>query len=149
MIDKNLNWQSHIKLVESKISKNIRFIFKGSTHLNKKCLSVICFSFMHMHLYVSYIDHSDIAWVSIRFSKCTFKKPPAFINYAKSSISSRRPQLWNTILSEAKKHFSKLLNFKIKSDENFFLLTKRWNFSRSKKFTRSNPKIMHNKDNTK
>ena len=98
---------------------------------------------------MSCIDHGNIAWVSIRFSNYTFKKLPAFINYAKSSISSRRPQLWNTILSEAKKHFSKLLNFKTKSNKNFFLLTKRWIFSRSKKFTRNNPKIMHNKDNTK
>lgn len=104
---------------------------------------------LYAYINVSYIDHSDIAWVSIHFSKYTFKKPPAFINYAKSSISSRRPQLWNTILSEAKKHFSKLLNFKIKSNKNFFLLKKRWIFSRSKKFMRSNPKIMHNKDNTK
>ena len=71
-------------------------------------------SHLCIYQYVSYIDHSDIAWVSIRFSKYTFKKPPAFINYAKSSIiSSRRSQLRNTILSEAKKHFSKLLNFKI------------------------------------
>ena len=29
MIDENLNWQSHIKLVESKTSKNIRVLFKG------------------------------------------------------------------------------------------------------------------------
>ena len=34
MIDKNLNWQSHIKLVKSKISKNIGVLYKGSLHLN-------------------------------------------------------------------------------------------------------------------
>ena len=34
MIDKNLNWQSHIKLAIGKISKNIGVLFKGSLHLN-------------------------------------------------------------------------------------------------------------------
>ena len=48
MIDENLNWQSQIKLVESKISKNIGALFKGSLHLNKKCLSMIYFSFIHL-----------------------------------------------------------------------------------------------------
>ena len=33
MLDKNLNWQSHIKLVESKTSKNIGVLFKCSLHL--------------------------------------------------------------------------------------------------------------------
>ena len=33
MIDKNLNWETHIKLVESKISKNVGVLFKGSLHL--------------------------------------------------------------------------------------------------------------------
>ena len=36
MIDESLNWQSHIKLFESKISKKIEVLFKGSLHLNKK-----------------------------------------------------------------------------------------------------------------
>ena len=49
----------------------------------------------------------------IFFSKYNFKQPPAFVNYAKFSISSRGPQLWNIILSETEKtsqtfSFSKL-----------------------------------------
>ena len=36
MIDKNRNWQSHIKLIESKISKHIGILFKVSLCLNKK-----------------------------------------------------------------------------------------------------------------
>ena len=31
MTDENLNWQSHIKLAESKISKNIQFVHFEST----------------------------------------------------------------------------------------------------------------------
>ena len=37
MIEKNLNWQSHIKLVESKISKTL----ESYLHLNKKWLLMI------------------------------------------------------------------------------------------------------------
>ena len=48
MIDKNLNWQSHIKLVESKISKNIGGLFKDSLHLIRHAYQSICFSFTHI-----------------------------------------------------------------------------------------------------
>ena len=51
MINETLNWQSRIKLVESKISKNIVTLFigfKGNLHLNKKFLSMIYFSFIHL-----------------------------------------------------------------------------------------------------
>ena len=50
MINETLNWQSRIKLVESKISINLVILFigfKGSQHLNKKFLSMIYFSFIH------------------------------------------------------------------------------------------------------
>ena len=32
MIEKNLNWQSHTKLVKSEVSKNVGVLFKGSLH---------------------------------------------------------------------------------------------------------------------
>ena len=48
MIDRHLNWQSHIKLVETKISKHFEDLLKGSLHLNKKCLSMIYFSFIYI-----------------------------------------------------------------------------------------------------
>ena len=43
MIGKNLNLKSHIKLIWNQILKNIGVLFKGSLHMNKKCLSVIIF----------------------------------------------------------------------------------------------------------
>ena len=54
MIDKNMNWQSHIKLVESKISKNIGDLYLKSTHL--KYLSMIYFLFM-----LSYVNYGNSA----------------------------------------------------------------------------------------
>ena len=37
-----------------------------------------------------------------RFSKFSFKQPPALLNYGNFSIFSRGPLLWNNILSEKK-----------------------------------------------
>ena len=58
IIDENLNLQSHIKLIESKISKNIGVLFKDYAwiHLNMKCLSTVYFSFIHL-----YTDYGNIA----------------------------------------------------------------------------------------
>ena len=47
-----------------------------------------------------------------RFSKYNFKQPPAFINYAKISISYWGLQISNKILSETEKNISTLLIFK-------------------------------------
>ena len=38
MIDENLTWKTHVKLVESKISKRIGILFKASRSLNSKSL---------------------------------------------------------------------------------------------------------------
>ena len=47
----------------------------------------------------------------INFLKYNFKQPSAFTNYAKFSISSRGPQLWNIILSETEKKHLKASYF--------------------------------------
>ena len=67
MIDKNLNWQSHIKLVESKISKNIGILFKGSLHLIRHVYQYV--SHLYIYKYVSYIGYSNIAWTRISQNK--------------------------------------------------------------------------------
>ena len=64
MIVQNLNWESHIKLIESKISNIIGVLFKVSLHLNKKYLSIIYFTFIH-----SYINYRNIPWVSTSQTK--------------------------------------------------------------------------------
>ena len=72
MIDKNLNWQSHIKLVESKISKIDAVLLKHSEQLNKKCPSMINISlFIH-----SCINYDDIAWANTSQTKLKEKNLP-------------------------------------------------------------------------
>ena len=53
-------------------------------------------------------------WILLKLvlTKCNFKQPPSFINYAKFSISSRGPQSWNRILAGTEKNISNLLIFK-------------------------------------
>ena len=46
-------------MVEIKISKDIGILFKGSLHLNNKCLSMVYFSFIH-----SYINYNNTVWAS-------------------------------------------------------------------------------------
>ena len=67
MIDKNLNWQSDIKLVESKISKNIGVLFKGSLHLIRNAYQY--FARVYIYKCVSYIGYGNTAWVSTSQNK--------------------------------------------------------------------------------
>ena len=62
MIDKNLNWQTHIKLVESKISKNIGVVFKGSLHLIRHAYQNV--SHLYIYKYISYIGYGNTTWAS-------------------------------------------------------------------------------------
>ena len=59
MIDENLTWKTHVKLVESKISKSIGILFKASRSLNSKSLRSIYFALVH-----PYINYANIAWAS-------------------------------------------------------------------------------------
>ena len=55
----NLTWKNHIEVVESKISKNIRVLYRASHLLEFKNLLTIYFSFIHI-----YISYANIAWAS-------------------------------------------------------------------------------------
>ena len=59
ILDENINWNRHIELVESKISKNVGILYRASLYLNKECLKSIYFSFIN-----SYISYYNIAWAS-------------------------------------------------------------------------------------
>ena len=119
--------ESHIKLVKSKISKNIGVLFKGSLHLNVYKINIL-----QILIFMQKVEYTTIPRVSLstfeeiehkyltRLSKYNFKQSSAFISYAISSISSRGLQLWNAILSKTEKNFPKLLIFKIQIIEILF-----------------------------
>ena len=59
MIDKNLIWKTHVKLVENKISKSVGILFKASRFLNSKSLRSIYFALVH-----PYINYANITLAS-------------------------------------------------------------------------------------
>ena len=67
MIDKNLNWQSHIKLVENKVSKNVGVLFKGILHLIRHTYQYD--SHLYIYKYASFIGYGNAAWASTSHNK--------------------------------------------------------------------------------
>ena len=67
MIDKNLNWQSHIKLVETKVSKNVGVRFKGILHLIRHTYQYD--SHLYIYKYTSSIGYGNAAWASTSHNK--------------------------------------------------------------------------------
>ena len=59
IIDENLTWKNHIKVVQNKISKNIGVLYKTSHLLDFKKL--LKFYFFCIHIYISY---ANIPWAS-------------------------------------------------------------------------------------
>ena len=98
ILDENINWNRHIELVESKISKNIGILYRTSLYLNKESLKSIYFSFIN-----SYISYCNIAWASTSKTKLTrifnMQKHALRIIYNKSIHVHSKPlmQKMNTL----------------------------------------------------
>ena len=50
IINENLTWKTHVKLVENKISKSVGIFFKASRSLNPKCMASIYFALVHPYI---------------------------------------------------------------------------------------------------
>ena len=59
ILDENLSWREHIRILENKISKNLGLLYKARTLLNENCLKSLYFSYIH-----SYLNYANIAWAS-------------------------------------------------------------------------------------
>ena len=57
MLDKNLDWQEHIRTIEKKIAKNIGLLYRAKYLLNKSSLRCIYFRYIH-----SYLNYANIVW---------------------------------------------------------------------------------------
>ena len=66
ILDENINWNWHIKLVENKILKSNGILYRASLYLDKESLKSIYFSFIN-----SYISYCNIAWASTSKTKLT------------------------------------------------------------------------------
>ena len=90
ILDENINWNWHIKLVENKILKSNGILYRASLYLDKESLKSIYFSFIN-----SYISYCNIAWASTSETKLTRifnKQKHAFwIIYNKSIYVHSKP----------------------------------------------------------
>ena len=59
MLNESLSWETHIKYIENKISKNIGILFKARPFLNKKSSLSLYYSYIH-----SYINYGSVFWGS-------------------------------------------------------------------------------------
>ena len=50
MIHENVTWKTHVELVENKISKSVKILFKASRSLNSKSLRSIYFALVHPYI---------------------------------------------------------------------------------------------------
>ena len=60
LLDENLSWKKHLKLMENKTAKNIGLICKAKPSLNRDSLLVLQFS------YHSYIIYVNLVWGNTR-----------------------------------------------------------------------------------
>ena len=64
MIDKQLNWNDHINILENKLSKCLGLLHKAEEFLNRKATASPSYSLFH-----SYLTYRNIAWCSTTVSK--------------------------------------------------------------------------------
>ena len=50
LVDENLTWIDHIRLVDNKLSKNLGLLHKAKNYLNKESMVNLYYSFIHSYL---------------------------------------------------------------------------------------------------
>ena len=92
LLDENLTWKHHNKMIENKVSKSIGIMYKARLILNRRSLKFIYFSFIH-----SYINHANIAWGSTNKSKLMHlyrqQKHASRIIFSKDKFTHAKPLL--------------------------------------------------------
>ena len=63
MVDENLTWSNHIRILE-KLSKNIGLLYRAKQYLDKNTMATLYFMFFH-----SYLNIGNVAWESMTKSK--------------------------------------------------------------------------------
>ena len=56
LLDETVTWKEHLKFNENKCVKYIDLLYKAKHHLNRKCLLVLYYSYVH-----TYINYANIA----------------------------------------------------------------------------------------
>ena len=64
MVDENLTWNGHIRILENKLSKNIGLLYGAKPYLDKNTMATLYLSLFH-----SYLNYGNKAWASTTKSK--------------------------------------------------------------------------------
>ena len=114
MVDVNLTWNDHIRILENKLSKNIGLLYRVKPYLDKNTMTTsLYFSFFH-----SYLNYGNIARASTTKSK--LRKVESQQRQAVNAIpkndnqeiaSSRKFMEENDILNVYKLNLYQVLNF--------------------------------------
>ena len=92
IIDENLTWKNHTKVVENKISQNVGVLYRASHLFNFKNLLKINFFFIQI-----YINYANIAWASTFKTKhqgiLKKQKHAARITFRENRFDHLRPLL--------------------------------------------------------
>ena len=104
VLDENLSWKENLKHTENKIAKSIGLMYKAKPFLDKDSLLSLCFSYIH-----SYINYTNLAWVSTHKTNNTAFKIPSHLyparfsnlNYSKPKTRLRKRRFWISIRGPA------------------------------------------------
>ena len=91
IIDENLTWKNHIEVVENKISKDIRVLYKASHLLDFKNLKIY---FSLIDIYISYANIACASTFKTKLQGILKKqKPAARITFHANRLDHARPLL--------------------------------------------------------
>ena len=88
MLDEHISSNNHIKTAESKLTKNIELLNRGSYFSNEHSLKTIYFSYIH-----SYLKYANIAWATkLKKINLLQKRAVRFV-FNEDRLSHSRPLL--------------------------------------------------------
>ena len=91
--NKNISWDSHIRLIENKVPKNIGILYKAKHVLNRDGRKSLHFSFIHL-----YLNYGNIVWRST--NKTNKKRLASKQKQAAAVIMNNEPLNINDIMKE-------------------------------------------------
>ena len=92
MLDENISWEEHIRIVETKLAKNIGLLYRAKPLLEEKPLESIYFVYIY-----SYLHYANIAWASTYRTKLKtihfHQKHTVRIVFNEDKLTQSRPLL--------------------------------------------------------
>ena len=77
MLDENITWKDHLRIIEKKIAKSLGLLYRAKQFLNEDSRKIIYFSYIHSYLnpylnsysYLLFLIYGNVAWTSAYYTK--------------------------------------------------------------------------------